>query len=112
MDTLGITNGCVDMLISTPSYPAYAHNNTYGLQLFSESMYRETSYNFTKPGGCRDLITKCRALGEQGDPCWVGDNSTVNQACNAATQYCYAYVVGDLGAVANVRPYPPSARPN
>ncbi len=96
MDTLGITDGCVDILISTPSYPDYAHNNTYGLQLFSDAVSEGTTQNFTKPSGCRDLIKECRALGEQGDPEWIGNNNTVNQACTLATQYCYAYVISDL----------------
>lgn len=110
MDTLGITNGCVDLLISTPSYLAYAHNNTYGVQLLSDAMYKETTHNFTNPGGCRDLIRECRALGEQGDPAWIGNNDTVNQACTLATQYCYTYVISDLNAIANVRPFLPSAK--
>ena len=109
MDTLGITNGCVDLLISAPSYVAYAHNNTYDLQLFSDEMYKDANYNFTKPGGCRDLILQCRLLGEQGDPSWSGNNKTVNEACQLATQFCYAYVVGDLSSIANVRIRLPSS---
>lgn len=114
MDTIGITNGCIDMLESTPSYPAYAHNNSYNLQLFSDSTYESANHNFTKPGGCRDLILQCRALGEQGDPDWTGNNQTVNEACTQATQYCFAFVIGDLNTIANVSlpPSPPSQFPH
>ena len=111
MDTLGITNGFIDLLTSTPSYPAYAHNNSYNLQLFSDSMYESANRNFTKPGGCRDLTLQCRALAEQGDPEWTGNNHTVNEACTLATQFCFAFVIGDLNTIANVSLTYPSPFP-
>jgi hypothetical protein len=55
MDTLGITNGCIDQLYHAPSYPEYAYNNTYGVQFIPEPIYKEAALNFTKPGGCKDL---------------------------------------------------------
>jgi hypothetical protein len=36
LDTLGITNGCVDTLYFSPSYPSYSFNNTYGVQLIPQ----------------------------------------------------------------------------
>ncbi|KAL8790147.1 MAG: hypothetical protein Q9195_006527 [Heterodermia aff. obscurata] len=101
MDTLGLTNACVDLLVSTASYPAYAHNNTYDLQLFSDSRYEEASYNLNKPGGCLDLIRTCRSLGQQSDSGWSAANDTVNGACTLATQYCFANVDSDLDTLSN-----------
>ena len=92
MDTLGITNGCVDLLYQGTAYSEFLHNNTCGLQLISETQYKETLLNFTKPGGSRDLILECRELGRLGDPESIGDNQTVNEACNLATDYLEEYV--------------------
>lgn len=64
-DTIGITNGCFDLLIQAPLYPHFAYNNTYGLQAISAAVAEAASLNFTKPGGCRDLMVQCRSLGEQ-----------------------------------------------
>jgi hypothetical protein len=99
VDTIGITNGCIDLLVSIPSYPEYTCNNTYGIELVTEDTYASAMHNFTKPGGCRDLIEQCRALGDIGDPDNVGSNSTVNEACQLATSFCFAYVIGDLSTV-------------
>jgi len=109
MDTLGITNGCIDQLYHTPSYPEYAYNNTYGVQFIPEPIYKEAVLNFTKPGGCKDLTLQCRELGEQGDPDWTGNNATVNTACDLATEYCFVYVAGAFIALNNVSPFPPKS---
>jgi hypothetical protein len=87
------------LLVSIPSYPEYTRNNTYGIELYTEDTYASAMQNFTKPGGCRDLIEQCRALGDIGDPNFIGSNSTVNEACELALQYCFENVIGDLSTV-------------
>lgn len=104
MDTMGITNGCIDLLYMLPFYPELAYNNTYQVEFIPEAVYQEATQNFTKPGGCRDLIEQCRELGEQGDPDWIGANQTVNEACILATDYCTFYVMGAFNALNNVCP--------
>jgi carboxypeptidase C (cathepsin A) len=96
--TMGLTNACVDFLTQAPYYPQYAYNNTYA-PLIPKNMYVGLSHNFTKAGGCRDLIQQCREIGELSDPEWTGANETVNEACTLATAYCYQYTIGGLGAV-------------
>ncbi|KAF2798040.1 alpha/beta-hydrolase [Melanomma pulvis-pyrius CBS 109.77] len=93
LDTLGLTNACVDSKIEGPFYPIYAFNNTYGLKTISEELYHESLNNFTKPGGCNDLIDECRAV-SVSDLENTGTNETVNAACALATQYCFAFVQG------------------
>jgi Serine carboxypeptidase len=105
-DTLGITNGCIDMMFQAPSYPQMAVNNTYALEAIPPSVAEEAATNHTKSGGCRDLIQQCRALGEQGDPQQLGSNATVNEACAGATQFCATFVLGAYDALSNVR-FPP-----
>ena len=44
---------------------------------------------FNGPGGCKDLIGQCRALGAEGDPLEYGRNETVNEFCGAAFFTCF-----------------------
>ncbi|KAI4117321.1 MAG: hypothetical protein LQ345_002410 [Seirophora villosa] len=93
LDTLGIVNGCIDLLIQEPSYPEFAYNNTYDIQAINETLYRQALDNFNRPDtGCKALILECQRLAAEGDPDATGDNATVNQACSDANVYCSNYV--------------------
>ncbi|KAH7128376.1 Alpha/Beta hydrolase protein [Dendryphion nanum] len=94
LDTLGVTNGCVDLAIEGQYYPEFAFNNTYGFQAYSEDVYKDAKNNFTKPGGCRDMVDKCHVLAKESDPHNVGTNDTVNKACADASMYCFESVQG------------------
>ena len=101
LDTLGMTNGCVDGLYQSYWYPDMAYNNTYDLQVIPLDVYEEAKTNFTKPGGCRDLILRCRELGAMYDPDQLANNATVNNACLNAEDYCSTYVQGAYDAHSN-----------
>ena len=89
LDTLGIVNGCIDLLTQELAYPTFAYNNTYGIKAINESRYQQAVDNFNRPDtGCRDLIVNCRNMAAVGDPDATGNNDTVNQACVAASVYC------------------------
>ncbi|KAL4747104.1 hypothetical protein BDW72DRAFT_22979 [Aspergillus terricola var. indicus] len=94
LDTLGIINGCVDLLVQAPSYPEIAYNNTYGIEAINETLYEFAMNAWSKPGGCKDQITRCRQLAAEGDPHMFGNNKTVNAACQAADRYCSNNVEG------------------
>lgn len=101
VETVGWTNGCVDMLYQGEWFPEQAYNNTYGLQVITKEVYEEALQNFTMPGGCRDQITECRRLGDLYDPDQVNSNANVTEACVGATVYCFAYVLGAYEAASN-----------
>ncbi len=119
LDTLGIVNGCVDLLTQELAYPTFAYNNTYGIQAINQSLYQQAVDNFNRPDtGCRDLITNCRNIAAVGDPNATGNNDTVNQACIAASVYCFNEVESqyinssgrnyyDIAAI-DPDPFPPS----
>ncbi|KAL8801144.1 MAG: hypothetical protein Q9182_004649 [Xanthomendoza sp. 2 TL-2023] len=89
LDTLGIINGCIDLLIQEPYYPEFAYNNTYGIEAINQTLYQQALDNFNRPNtGCKALILECQALASEGDPNATGNNATVNQACSAANLYC------------------------
>jgi hypothetical protein len=119
LDTLGIINGCVDLLTQELASLTMAYNNTYGIQTINETLYQAGVDNFNRPNiGCRDRILNCRALAAEGDPNFIGNNDTVNLACEAANHYCVEFIesvyeqnsgrdVYDIAAI-NPSPFPPN----
>jgi carboxypeptidase C (cathepsin A) len=116
LDTLGIINGCIDLLTQEFSYLQMAYNNTYGIKVINETVYNQAVNDWSKTQGCRELILNCRALAKEGDPLMFGNNNTVNEACVAADQFCSnqvegVYFYGDRGyydvAHTNPDPFPP-----
>lgn len=91
--SLGIVNGCVDDLIQSPYYPAMAVNNTYGLQAINPTRAKLATGSFYAPGGCRDLITQCRAAVNAQDPNNDGDVAVVNSICSNAYNSCTSNVM-------------------
>lgn len=94
MDTLGIVNGCVDLLTTELSKPVFAYNNTYGIEAINETIYNAAIEAWGKQGGCRDQILECRAVAAVGDPLFLGNNDTVNAVCHNASDYCDNAVEG------------------
>lgn len=98
LGTAIITNGEVDFMLQAQYYPQMAHNNTYSFEAISDEVFAEVTNNFTKPGGCRDLIQQCRDRGDLSDPDEVGLDETANALCTEATVYCYQYVLNAYDA--------------
>jgi len=80
-------NGALDWDFEFPYWVEIVYNNTYK-PFISEEIYLSAKHNFTKEGGCHDLITQCRAFAQEGDPDARGLNETVNGACVNATLLC------------------------
>lgn len=100
---LGIANGCIDTRVEAFGYPHLAYNNTYGIQVYNESMYNEVMQQVVAPKtGCYDAVDECRALAKEGDPHGYGNNETVNQACLFATEACFGKVLSPYMEVSNV----------
>jgi Serine carboxypeptidase len=94
IDTIGIINGCTDMLTQAAFYPEIAFNNTYGIKAITLDEYEASKLAFSKPGGCRSLTETCRALATKFDPDNHGNVPLVNEACIAADNYCGNFVLG------------------
>ncbi|KAF9890986.1 hypothetical protein FE257_005243 [Aspergillus nanangensis] len=94
LDTLGIINGCVDLLVQSPYYPEMAYNNTYGIETINKTVYDLAMDAWSKPGGCKDQIVECRRLASEGDPEMHGNNDTVNAVCSKANDSCSNQVEG------------------
>ncbi|KAI9147022.1 Carboxypeptidase S1 [Paramyrothecium foliicola] len=87
VDNVGITNGLVDFGDAMPYYIEFAYNNTYGQFISNDSNLQERR-EYAKKMGCRDLVTVCRSLADEGDTLGRGTNQTVNSACRDASNAC------------------------
>lgn len=72
------------------SYPLFARNNTYSIELYPDEVFRQAIDLIDAPDtGCLALIDKCRALAAAGDLLGTGLNEEVNTACGSASQLCF-----------------------
>jgi carboxypeptidase C (cathepsin A) len=94
LDTLGIINGCTDILVQEPTYPLMAFNNTYGLQTINETVYKESMEAWIQPDGCKALVEQCRDMASKLDPTNQGNSDVVDTACKDAADFCQENVEG------------------
>ncbi|VUC21495.1 unnamed protein product [Clonostachys rosea] len=95
LSTLGLTDACVDPRAMAQGYPTFSYNNTFGLEVYPKEVYEQVMSNITGPGdSCYELIDRCRAIAEEGDPQSFGANQTVNEACMTATNLCFYKLQG------------------
>lgn len=104
LDTLSIHNGCSDIITQGSFYPEFAYNNTYGVHVINKEQYESAKNNFTKSGGCLEMVMECKEQAEKYDPENFGNNAEVNAVCAKADQYCYENVLGayTLSGVSNL----------
>lgn len=93
LDTVGIVNGCIDILTQMPAYPLMAFNNTYGVEIINEAEYNNALNSFPQ---CRSLVETCRSLASTNDPHAWGNVTEVNSACADAYNFCFATMWGDV----------------
>lgn len=86
LDTLGIVNGCLDIVTQMPFYPEIAVNNTYDIHLVNQTVYEAAAAAWPQ---CQELVTKCRNAAAEKDPGATGTDAAVNKACFDANQFCF-----------------------
>ena len=95
LTSLGIINGCVDLLVQETSAPEFAYNrNPYGIAGITKEEFSNTLIAFHEKGGCKDRILECLHLGKTLDPEMYGDVDEVNHACKNASDFCQKEVEG------------------
>ncbi|KAI1096759.1 carboxypeptidase S1 [Rostrohypoxylon terebratum] len=93
--TLGVINGCVDLLIQETSDIEFAYDrNDYGIEGVTEKEYADALVAFTKRGGCQDQIHQCLDFAEKQDPDMYGNVDEVNKACYDTITFCQNEVEG------------------
>lgn len=101
LDTVGIVNGCVDLLTQMPGYSQMAYNNTYGIQIINETEFNAVISNFP---ACRTRVYACQSLADSKDPNGLGNNEEVNRACVDAYNYCMTTTKPDFESRGVSRP--------
>lgn len=109
-DSLTIINGIINEYIQVPYYPEFALHNTYGIQLYNQTIYDYTQIALNMPGGCLQQIEYCYQV----------DTTTLSgqAVCTEAADMCrdnvegLYYNFGDRGVYDIRHPYddptPPS----
>ncbi|KAL0936069.1 carboxypeptidase s1 [Colletotrichum truncatum] len=89
LDTLGIVNGLIDFLIQGETWITFPYNNTYGIQVFNQSIYEELMYNWTRPQGCREQVADCQDALKRHGPLFANDHKrNYTEICGGVSQDC------------------------
>ncbi|KAK3707558.1 hypothetical protein LTR37_012053 [Vermiconidia calcicola] len=86
LDSVGIVNGIIDDLIQDYYFPAFAWNNTYGIQAINEVDQLNALNDYTT--NCVTQIQACRNAMASTDPEGYGDVTSTNQLCEDAQYTC------------------------
>ncbi|KAI5919445.1 carboxypeptidase C [Camillea tinctor] len=86
LDTLGIVNGLIDLVVQYESFISFPFNNTYGIQIFNASHHSALLSNWTRPGGCRSKLQSCQS---SLSPLSLSSCDAISDAC--ASQAWDAY---------------------
>ncbi|KAI2466746.1 carboxypeptidase S1 [Annulohypoxylon bovei var. microspora] len=93
--TLGIINGCVDLLVQETSAPEFAYNmNPYNIPGITRDEYSGALEAYTETNGCHDKILRCLGDAKAGDPNMYGNITEVNELCEDASDFCQNQVEG------------------
>ncbi|KAK4203366.1 putative carboxypeptidase [Triangularia verruculosa] len=103
LSTLGVQNGCMDVLTMGMSYLDFSVNNTYGVKAYPDEVYAAAKTNLTEI--CQPLLLACRAAVAEGDSMGYGNNATVNQACALAAGVCFGFVQGAFTSYSQLNPF-------
>ena len=86
LESLGILNGMIDDLIQASYFPAFAANNTYGINAISQTDWvNDKSYYISD---CEPWIRECRDAMAADDPEGYGDDAGTNTLCKEAQLKC------------------------
>ncbi|KAI1759064.1 alpha/beta-hydrolase [Hypoxylon sp. FL1150] len=95
LTTLGVINGCVDLLVQETSAPEFAYNkNSYNIPGISHDDYTAAMSAYSQPGGCEDQIDDCLSRAHAHDPDMYGNIGEVNKVCEDASDFCQNEVEG------------------
>lgn len=97
LTTLGIINGCVDLLVQETSAPAFAYDkNSYNISGITLDEYNAAmdAWDPSWGDGCQDKIDKCLSDAGEDDPDMYGNMPEINEVCKEASDFCQNEVEG------------------
>ncbi|KAK2599802.1 hypothetical protein N8I77_011526 [Diaporthe amygdali] len=97
LDTLGIVNGLIDVAVQGESLITYPFNNSYGVQIFNQSLHDGLLYNWTRPDGCRDQVKACQDAMEGHGPVFLSlEDKNLSQICSDMDPGCQGLGAANL----------------
>ncbi|KAI0104269.1 carboxypeptidase S1 [Nemania sp. FL0031] len=92
LDTLGIIDGLIDMVIQQESAISFPYNNTYDIQIYNKTLYEELMYNWTRPDGCKAKVQACQDSMKDKEAVFLSVSSAhkpnLTLPCNDAATNC------------------------
>ncbi|KAE8391260.1 Alpha/Beta hydrolase protein [Aspergillus alliaceus] len=88
LDTLGIVNGLIDAVIQNESYITLAYNNTYGIEIFNQTLYESLIHDWRRPGGCRDQIKACQEALKDSEASASKTQKSISETCGTVGSEC------------------------
>jgi carboxypeptidase C (cathepsin A) len=88
LDSVGIINGVVDLLVELISIANFTRNNTYGINVIDLLTYQNAISALNSDIGCRGLVTQCRSIAQAFDPEDSGIDEETNDVCTTALEAC------------------------
>ncbi|KAF6829341.1 carboxypeptidase s1 [Colletotrichum plurivorum] len=88
LDTLGIVNGLIDFVLQAETWITFPYNNTYGIQVFNESLHEELMTNWTRPGGCREQVIECQEALKKHGPMLLDTKKNLTEICGGVQDDC------------------------
>ena len=95
LTTLGIINGCIDLLTQVTSRPEFGYDrNPYNIPGITRHNFSEALIAYSEKDGCQDEILNCLYLGKMRDPQMYGHDDETNRGCKDASDFCQKEVEG------------------
>ncbi|KAG5950226.1 hypothetical protein E4U53_005354 [Claviceps sorghi] len=84
LDTLGIINGYLDVVIQQEASIIFAYHNTYDVEAINKTVHDQQMDRFTRKGGCRDQLIQCQQELQDGG----FDTNAINMAQELPGNLC------------------------
>ncbi|KAI1799666.1 Alpha/Beta hydrolase protein [Daldinia bambusicola] len=95
LTTLGIINGCVDLLIQETSAPEFAHDgNYYNIAGITDDEFSNATNAYWREGGYKTKIDNCLSRAKDLDPGMFSNVAEVNKAYEDVSDFCQNEVEG------------------
>ncbi|KAF2430909.1 putative carboxypeptidase S1 [Tothia fuscella] len=86
VETIGVVNGFIDMLVQQPTLPLFAFNNTYGIKAINQGDYQGVMKRYGLEDGCANNLAACRKAA-------LADPENLNRSTDAGNRCAHASVV-------------------
>ncbi|KAF1845461.1 alpha/beta-hydrolase [Cucurbitaria berberidis CBS 394.84] len=88
LESIGIVNGMMDLLIQTIAVANFTHSNSYGIEAIDLVKFQNYISHINSDDGCRGLVAQCRSRMAITDPEGSGRDEDTDYLCAKAQNAC------------------------